>query len=578
MRRLAALSLALCALLTAAAARAEDKSLFSTGCTDGKTFENGLCYDRCAAGEAPVGPVCWSACPAGYHDSGAVCGKGGQTQAKKSYGRGVGHVLGCTGGEEMDAGLCYPACRAGFHGVGPLCWQVCPSGKHDFGAFCNASAKKTYGRGVGKAIHGCSAGLEKDGALCYQGCKPGYRGTGPVCWEACPAGFNDAGALCFKPVSEVAKRSHGRGAGTIPPLCSSESFTKAVPAVAGPAKFTMIFASDTQLPWWQQSPPACNGSDACVREQGLRTNREQVAAMNAIERLNSGKWPTAGLSIGGGRPISRPVGVVINGDLTAYFHPDQVDLFEELYNNKQSLKLPLFLGLGNHDDANNNPATGGKDQGCWWSRDPDRLVRGVYGCSHAALGFARSMVACNKVPAFPAALVQSFDNGSAAYSWNIGRWHFVQLHNRPDHEESHIGLTTSFAWLKKDVQAATAAGRNIVLNMHDYGEHMKQDDKRFLDAIASAHVVAIFAGHIHQQSGYVGDVPDGRGIPVFRSGASEHQTFLLAEFDMGHINVASVSSKGGTPSLAAPADASRVKTVAFTELLKVNARTGAPSQ
>jgi len=552
-----------CALFAAGAAQAADKTTFSTGCSDGKAFQNGLCYERCAPGETGVGPVCWSACPTGYTDTGATCGKGGETKAKASYGRGVGHALGCTAGEEMSGALCYAGCKSGYHGVGPVCWQQCPSGKHDFGAFCGTSAKKSYGRGVGRAIHGCGSGLEQDGALCYAACKAGYKGVGPVCWEGCASGFTDAGALCTKNVSVLAKKSHGRGAGTIPPLCTSESFAKASPPIAGPAKFTLVFASDTQLPWWTVKQPDCNGKDECVLEQGKRSNREQIAAINSVEKLNGGKWPTKNLTIGGGSPISKPQGLVINGDLTAYFHDAQVDLFEELYNNKESLRLPLYLGLGNHDAANNNPTNGGKDQGCWWSRDPARLALGKYGCSDAAVGFARSMVACNKVPAFPAAQVQGFDNGSAAYSWNIGRWHFVQLHNRPDHELSKIGLTASFDWLKKDLQAATAAGRNVVLNLHDYGEHMAQDNPKFLAAIAGANVKAIFAGHIHQESKYVGVVPDGRQIPIFRSGGSEYQTFLLAEFADDHLNVVSVKSNGGVAALAAPDDADRVKTIAL---------------
>jgi hypothetical protein len=48
-------------------------------------------------------------------------------------------------------------------------------------------AKKSYGRGAGTLMH-CAAGLQEDAGLCYHPC-PGssYSGVGPVCWDGCPA-------------------------------------------------------------------------------------------------------------------------------------------------------------------------------------------------------------------------------------------------------------------------------------------------------------------------------------------------------------------------------------------------------
>jgi hypothetical protein len=42
--------------------------------------------------------------------------------------------------------------------------------------------KRAYGRGVGKPIHTCEEGWEKNGALCYPLCEEDYHGLGPVCW------------------------------------------------------------------------------------------------------------------------------------------------------------------------------------------------------------------------------------------------------------------------------------------------------------------------------------------------------------------------------------------------------------
>jgi hypothetical protein len=56
--------------------------------------------------------------------------------AKKSYGRGVGHVLECKPEESYDAGLCYTPCENGWKSVGPVCWGRCPAGYTECGALC----------------------------------------------------------------------------------------------------------------------------------------------------------------------------------------------------------------------------------------------------------------------------------------------------------------------------------------------------------------------------------------------------------------------------------------------------------
>ena len=76
-----------------------------------------------------VGPVCWQHCPKGWVDEGALCRKDGsiETKVKKTYGRGVGKVMGCALNHTEDAALCYPNCKPGMDGVGPVCWQDCPA-------------------------------------------------------------------------------------------------------------------------------------------------------------------------------------------------------------------------------------------------------------------------------------------------------------------------------------------------------------------------------------------------------------------------------------------------------------------
>jgi Calcineurin-like phosphoesterase len=589
------------------AARAEDEPRnVETTCNHGKEYDAGLCYERCRPGYDGVGPVCWGECPDGYTDDGALCRKDAVIIPQESYGRGAGSPLGCGASEEKDGALCYPECKSGYDGVGPVCWKKCPDGYKDDGAFCrrdvstkNANTKKcawydkcglaadkgcskcpkgyrndgctcwrdahifakdSYGRGAGTALHTCGDGKEKDGALCYPECKSGHDGVGPVCWKPCPDGFTDDGALCRKDAHIIPKDSYGRGAGTMPPTCATPSFTKGVPPVTDRSSFTMIIASDPQFPWWDV-PPKCD-DEACTKRRSIQANREQIQAMNDIEKTATpggadvtGIWPSTPALTRGGGAISKPQGVIINGDLTAFWHTWQVDLFEQYFASKGSLRWPLLPGLGNHDYDNNV-------DDCWWGEPLYYATQGMNGCASNARDFIKTMIHCDKVPNFPAAIVQSFDKHSLAYSWNMGSYHFVQLHNYPTYSRKQIDISSSIEWLKQDLAAATAAGRRIVLNFHDYGEHMKVKDKQFLGAIAGQNVVAVFVGHIHEDRGYVGTVP-GTNIPYFRSGSSDHHTFLLVEFADTYMNVGVIDSTDGVPKFLKPDKDRYLRTVVF---------------
>jgi len=46
------------------------------------------------------------------------------------------------------------------------------------------------------------------------------------------------------------------------------------------------------------------------------------------------------------------------------------------------------------------------------------------------------MVYCDAVSNLINSLVLNFDEKSLAYSWNIGSYHFVQLHNHPTYARS----------------------------------------------------------------------------------------------------------------------------------------------
>jgi uncharacterized protein YoxC len=329
-------------------------------------------------------------------------------------------------------------------------------------------------------------------------------------------------------------------------LCkANKSFTQNVDTKKGET-FTMLFSSDPQLPWWGPvegaACPDGKGHDDCVLEKSRAANRDQVDAMNSVERL--GNWP-AKL---GGNAVAKPKGLVINGDLTAFAHTWQWYLFEKYYNKSvgkgKALQHNAFFGLGNHDYSNNlNDCTG---------TVPQYLPYKSNGCAAFSVDYIRRMVNCGTVGNFKKSWVTSFDTKSLAYSFEIGDYHFVQLHNYPTFEisEKNLKVKKSIGWLKEDLASAARRGKKSVLNFHDASQReaiRSSPSADFVDAIAGKNVVAVFAGHIHEQWGYRGNVKNTQ-IPVFLSGSSDNRSFLLAEFGPNGLKVAVVRSHGGKPA------------------------------
>lgn len=330
------------------------------------------------------------------------------------------------------------------------------------------------------------------------------------------------------------------------------SFTRTTPNEIYASSFTMIIASDPQLPWWRGGDDSQCNNDECVKRKGVETNREQVSAMNNIQDAESdngnikGQWPeNSFLAKSAGSIIKKPLGVIMNGDLTAFWHDWQVELYRKFYDpgyseaESEALQLPIFPGLGNHDYANNV-------RDCWGNNPLLWIKYGSNTCATQAVNYIKGMISCDNVSNFENALVRSFDADSLAYSWNIGSYHFVQLHNYPTYQEKDISVKPSINWLKEDLKLATQSGEKIVILLHDFGDHMKQDNPEFLDAINNQNVVALFAGHIHKDYGYMGNIPTTK-IPYFRSGASEYNKFLLVEFALQYMNIGVIDSKDGVP-------------------------------
>ncbi len=534
-------------------------------------------YPACRSGYTEFGFDCHSVCPAGYADDGLTCRKDPIVYSKTIYQRGVGSLPACIAGEENIAGICYGKCPTGQKAAGLICAASCPSGYRDDGLFCNGDyTKKTVGRP--SSLPGrCDPGEEQNGLLCYPVCRAGYYGVGPVCWKSCGQGYHDDGAFCRRAEKIVFKDSYQRSAGRTPDTCDVASFDRSPTRVINPAgPFTMIFASDPQLLWLtaddadtpgvsEANPLWCDGD--CYGKRARETNRRQVISMNTIQFARSladgtrGLWPKSTASgKSAGRPIARPQGVVINGDLTAFWQhhddatTDEVRLFRQYYEPaahyavREALQLPLFPGLGNHDYANNvGDCTG---------TIPHYSVNfGSNACAREAIDYMKTAVACDHVKNFPTGTVVSFDRDSLAYAFDIGKYRFVQMHNYPTYAKTEIGIKSATTWLKKVLDDAKAKGKHAVLAFHDPDEHWRPTNADFTDALKGQDVVAVFAGHYHwiwgryeARSAYTGSVTvDGRKIPTFLSGSSEYNRFLLVEFGDDYFTVGVINATTGAP-------------------------------
>src|SRR5450755_25666 len=513
-----------------------------------------LSYPTCKPGYVGTGPVCYTECPDGYADDGVICRKNVIINAKDSYGRGGGSPMGCGSGKEKDGALCYPSCRSGYSGVGPVCWAHCDPGYRDDGATCYKSlihfyGKDTYGRGAGSALNSCDSGQEQNGALCYPKCKSGYSGAGPICWSVCPDGFHDDGALCRKDADIFAKSSYGRGAGNIPSSCNTSSFTRTVTSKTK-QPFTMVISADVQLPWWQLPDPSSSSgesadpnckSDQCVKTKAIEMNEFLIMAIANLQTILK-TWPNSPLlHKGAGSKIIAPTGLIINGDLTAYFHTTDEELYRQFYH--AQFALPVYPGLGNHDYSNNVKTATSGDAGC-----ADNI------CADRAIKYLKSTINCKAETNFPADQVTGYDDGSMAYSFEIGKYHFVQLNFYPSYTQTDISVTASNTWLTQDLTTATAAGKRIVINLHDGDTALA--DNGFLAAIANQNVVAMFGGHIHPSSGLVSNFSNGRNsnIPFIRSGSPHFSRFMLVEFGDDYINFGILSDAAGIPAFVSTTD------------------------
>lgn len=251
--------------------------------------------------------------------------------------------------------------------------------------------------------------------------------------------------------------------------------------------FSYIIASDAQLEWYDGEsahlgkttyPPPCTAGDtcgSCTSKTSHYTNLNMKYAMESLIHADDDSNPTAS---GGPAPKT----LIMNGDLTAYFHRRERKQYEELFHNIQGLE-EYYPGLGNHD----------YDQGFATYSGDDWSTHQKCNSMHALEYFRGAF--CNNVPNFDAnKRITRYDSKSLAYSWEKGPYHFVQLHYFPHYENAKLGISNSLAWLERDLNLASEANLTSIIYVHSYF-HLSSAVKRMF---LKNNVAAIFTGHQHK--------------------------------------------------------------------------------
>lgn len=287
-----------------------------------------------------------------------------------------------------------------------------------------------------------------------------------------------------------------------------------------PESFSMIVSSDPQYPWYDGIfPPGLETEDQ-VKQNAHRQITEQYESMNRLAQQRH--------AAGDRFPI---MGVLINGDLTAFGHDWQMDTYKDLH---RLLTLPSYPSLGNHDYSNN--VDDSYNNNC-----ATRMVGYMYDWLKLHAGMLNYDFDERSYYKFPELRVDY--SGSLAYSFNVGKVHFVQLQNFPSYTDDwnswnaasarrdYYYIKPSFYWLKNDLAIARNRGDCIIVSLHDYHDNFLEPYVSEFNALMEQYgVSAVFAGHIHASCGKVGTIGTS-SIPFFRSGAASYQDYLVADID-----------------------------------------------
>lgn len=227
-------------------------------------------------------------------------------------------------------------------------------------------------------------------------------------------------------------------------------------------------------------------------------------------------------------------GVIINGNLTSNGESNQLQGFKDLWT-KPLRNYSVWPGLGVQDYQNNVNT-------CSSGHCPLRMVEWMidYVTSLPTTNFHLTTTKKSRWR------VTRTYSGSLAYSWDIGDFHFIQLHNHPGYKNSFskktyypgffgvrslttkAEITSSLEWLSADLKKTKKP--YVIINVNQYGPLLYSQE--FENVIAKdKRVKVIFGGHANGRAGLqtvltVGEGINSRDVPVFVSGSVRHNTYL----------------------------------------------------
>jgi cytolysin (calcineurin-like family phosphatase) len=367
------------------------------------------------------------------------------------------------------------------------------------------------------------------------------------------------------------------------PVSVQQNLPKTCAAANDPAGFYMILIGDTEFPRALITNPnlaetrsnldaGCEGTPLpllCEDSTGSYPNLNGATPSYNQARVNNVNYVASITQEIDKYGQGNVCGVIAHGDLTEFGSQttagqaeDDLHLFQLLYN----FPVTLYPGLGNHDLTNNlDPTTG-----C--SVPQDR-------CALPMVNYLREagVAATTTNPSDPGL----FDPNSLAYSWNIGSFHFVQLNNFPtfgvDIDSVNLEpatMTSTTSWLMKDLTKAASEGKYVILNYHDPYDYwgckswLNCDPPSTFKTVLSAmapYVSAVFVGHFHSEIGPPSAAVEAElqasgmygSVPVFFTGSSIYNKYLIVQFKPGSMHLKSVDSSEaatGNPQVSTETD------------------------
>lgn len=293
----------------------------------------------------------------------------------------------------------------------------------------------------------------------------------------------------------------------------------------------MIVAADPQYEWHCGSYTLCAKQTSKLDSQAKLSNKWQTDSFNKL-KLQYG---------------DALKGVIVNGDLTAFGHTAQLDGYKKYF--KKRINMSVYPGLGNHDYANNI-------DDCWRNNCAIRMVDYMHEIVSKLKPKPISYDYKTSSTYYEFPVLRKDHTGSLAYMIEIGGVYFIQLHNYPSYAVKFNGwnitgarrdyyvIKPSFKWLEENLKLAQTNKKNVIVNLHDYKDHMKYEDRKKFGALLDKYEVSgVFWGHFHSR---IGKYSQGIKTPVFSSGSSPYNTYLLLKFSNQElVEVTSIDSSYG---------------------------------